>query len=214
VLSDASREILARVGVDVSRETLLRLECYSALLLRWNCTINLFARAAEPELWVRHIADSAQLALLLPPGITRAIDLGSGAGFPGLVLSLVTGIHFELIEVDRRKAAFLGEAARATAAPVRIHSVRAEQAGIEPALLVTARAFAPLTRLLHAAAPLLRQDGLLLAPKGLNVENELTEAGREWHMRVRRAPSQTAPAATILMLSEIHRAGGPERRAG
>ena len=212
--SDVSRETLARVGIDVSRETLGRLECYAALLRSWNRAVNLIAHVDEQNIWTRHIADSAQLAPLLSLGAARVIDLGSGAGFPGLVLSLITGAHFELVEADHRKAAFLAEAARATDAPVRIHAVRVQQARIDPAPVVTARAFAPLSRLLHLAMPLLRDDGLLLAPKGRNAENELTEAGREWHMQVRRVPSRTAPEATILMLSEIHRAGAPKRGAG
>jgi 16S rRNA (guanine527-N7)-methyltransferase len=209
-----SRETLARAGVDVSRETLDRLDCYSALLLRWNRTVNLVAQADEHDLWGRHIADSAQLAALISPHVTRAIDLGSGAGLPGLVLSLTTGIHFDLIEADSRKAEFLRQAARATGAPVHIHAVRVELARIDPAPLITARALAPLTKLLRLATPLLRDDGVALFPKGRTVENELTAARREWHMQVRRIPSRTAPEATILMLSEIDCAGAPKRGAG
>ncbi len=171
-------------------------------------------KSTSTDLWARHIADSAQLAALIPPVATRAIDLGSGAGFPGLVLSLTTGIVFELVEADHRKAAFLREAARAIGAPVRIHAVRAEQARIEAAPVVTARAVAPLTKLLRLATPLLRADGLAIFPKGRNAEKELTEARRKWHMQVRRIPSRTAREATILMLSEIYRAGAPERGAG
>jgi 16S rRNA (guanine527-N7)-methyltransferase len=214
VSGDVSRETLARAGVDVSRETLARLEGFAALLLRWNRTVNLIARADENDLWARHIADSAQLAALIPPRTARAIDLGSGAGFPGFVLALTTGICFELVEADHRKAAFLREAARATEAPVRVHAVRTERARIEPAPLVTARGFAPLAKLLRLATPMLLRDGLALFPKGRTVENELTEACQEWHMQVRRIPSRTAPGATILMISEIHRAGAPERGAG
>ena len=209
--SDVSRETLTQAGVHVSRETLVRLECYAALLLRWNRTVNLVAHADERDIWTRHIADSAQLAPLFSPQANHAIDLGSGAGFPGLVLSLITGIHFELVEADHRKVAFLAEAARVTGAPVRIHAVRVERARIEPAPVVTARAFAPLSKLIRVASPLLRDDGVLLAPKGRNAENELTGALGEWHMQVRRIPSRTAREATILMLSEIHRAGAPER---
>jgi len=214
VPSDVSRETLARVGVDVSRETLERLACHVALLLRWNRTVNLIAEAGEHEVWARHIADSAQLAALIPPGTQHGIDLGAGAGFPGLVLALMTGIRFDLIEADHRKATFLREAARVTGAAVRVHAVRVECARVELAPLVTARALAPLPKLLSLAAPLLLKDGVALFPKGRTAENELTKARREWHMQVRRIPSRTAPGATILMLSEIHRAGAPERGAG
>ncbi len=212
--SDAPRETLARAGIDVSRETLARLACYAALLLRWNRAVNLIARADEHEIWARHIADSAQLAAAIPPGTTHAIDLGSGAGFPGLVLALMTSIRFDLIEADRRKGAFLREAARATGAAVRVQAMRVEHARLEPAPLVTARAFAPLVRALPLATPLLKSGGVILFPKGRTAENELTEAREEWHMQVRRFPSRTAPEATILMLSEIHRAGAPHRGAG
>lgn len=212
--SDVPRETLALVGVHVSRETLLRLKCYSDLLLRWNRTVNLVAQADERDIWTRHIADSAQLAPLLTPRTTRAIDLGSGAGFPGLVLSLITGVHFELVEADHRKVAFLAEAVRATGARVSIHAVRAERARIDPAPVVTARAFAPLSKLIHTAGPFLQTGGVLLAPKGRNADEELTRALGEWHMQVRRIPSRTAREATILMLSEIHRAGAPKRGTG
>ncbi len=212
--SDVSRETLARAGVNVSRETLARLESFATLLLRWNRTVNLIARADQRHLWARHIADSAQLAALIPHGTTRAIDLGSGAGLPGLVLALTTGVFFELIEADHRKAAFLREAVRATGAPAHVHAIRAEQAGIEPAALVTARGFAPLAKLLHLAVPMLRSGGFAVFPKGRAAENELTEARREWHMQVRRIPSRTAPEATIFIISEIHRAGAPERGPG
>jgi 16S rRNA (guanine527-N7)-methyltransferase len=211
---DVPRETLALVGIHVSRETLVRLECYSDLLLRWNRTVNLITQADERHVWTRHIADSAQLAPLLTPQTTRAIDLGSGAGFPGLILSLITGVHFELVEADHRKVAFLAEAARATGAPVRIHAVRVEQAKIDPAPVITARAFAPLSRLIHTASPFLREGGMLLAPKGRNADVELTRARAEWHMQVRRIPSRTAREATILMLSEIDRAGVPKRGTG
>jgi 16S rRNA (guanine527-N7)-methyltransferase len=115
---------------DVSRETEARLSAYADLLRAWNRRINLISRADESNLWVRHIEDSLQLASLIPRDCDRAIDLGSGAGFPGLVLSIATGIHFHLVESDQRKAAFLREAARVTGAPVAVHATRAEDADI------------------------------------------------------------------------------------
>lgn len=185
-----------------------------ALLLRWNRTVNLIARADELHLCRRHVLDSAQLAALIPRGVRTAIDIGSGAGFPGLVLALLTGIPFDLIEADHRKAAFLREAARDTGAPVVVHAVRAERARIEPAPLVTARALAPVPTLLRLAAPLLESGGTGLFPKGKNVEIELTEARRQWHMQLQRVPSRTAPGACILLISEIHPVGAPHRGTG
>src|ERR1700722_5537891 len=177
---------------DISRETSEALDRFAALLLRWNRTVNLIARKDEQRLWERHIADSLQLATLMQPGPGRAIDLGSGAGFPGLVLAIATGVPFDLVEADQRKAAFLREAARQTGAPVRVHPVRIEAAAIAPAPLVTARALAPLPKLLALAAPLLAPGGTCLFPKGANVQAELTEAAPQWHMRVQTIPSRTS----------------------
>jgi len=189
----------------VSRETRARLEAFAALLLRWNPTINLIARRDEPVLWPRHIADSLQLAPLIPAGTTRGIDLGTGGGFPGLILAIATDIPFDLIEADQRKAAFLREAGRATQAPVHVHAVRAEAANLVAAPLITSRALAPLPHLLALTAPLLAPGGICLFLKGAGVESELTAAAAEWHMQVKRVPSQTAPGACILRISDIAR---------
>jgi 16S rRNA (guanine527-N7)-methyltransferase len=189
----------------VSRETYSALNAFAALLLRWNRTVNLISRRDEPDLWPRHIADSLQLVPLIPPGTQRGIDLGSGAGFPGLVLSIATRIPFDLIEADLRKAAFLRESARTTGAPATVHPVRAEAATVPPAPLVTARALAPLPDLLTLAAPFLASGGTCLFLKGANAASELTAAAPGWHMRVERLPSQTAPDACILRISDIAR---------
>jgi 16S rRNA (guanine527-N7)-methyltransferase len=182
-----------------------RLEAFTELLLRWNARINLVGRADIGAVWGRHVADSAQIAALVPPGTSRGIDLGSGAGFPGLILAIITGIEFDLIEADLRKAAFLREATRVTGAPARVHAVRIEAAEIAPAPLVTARALAPLPALLDLAHRFLRPGAVALFPKGAEVDRELTEAGRTWNMRVERFQSQTAPEGTILKLSEVVR---------
>lgn len=191
---------------DVSRETLERLEVYADLLLRWNRRINLVSRQTEIDLWTRHFGDSLQLASLIVPGVTRAIDIGSGAGFPGLVLALATRIPFELVEADHRKAAFLREVAAATDAPATVHAARIENLKLAPAMLVTARALAPLTDLLNFAAPMLAKSGTALFPKGANAERELTDAEARWHMRVERHPSVTDPNGVIFRLTEVQRA--------
>ncbi len=182
-----------------------RLDIFAAMLLRWNATVNLVAAGDLPDLRRRHVDDSAQLAPLLPPGARRGIDLGSGAGFPGLVLAIVTGLTFDLIESDHRKAAFLREAARATGAPVVVHARRVEAADIPPAAVVTARALARLPRLLELAAPKLAAGGVCLFMKGAGATAELTQAAREWHMRVEQFPSRTDSSASILRISEIAR---------
>ena len=190
---------------DVSRETRAALERFAALLARWNRTVNLVSSHDEPHLWARHIEDSLQIVPLMPTGTDRAIDLGSGAGFPGLVVALATGIHFDLIEADRRKASFLREAAHMCGVPAHIHAERIEAASIFPAPVVTARALAPLPRLLQLAAPLLAPDGQCLFLKGAGVEAELTHAAAQWHMQVERIPSRTAANACILRISHLRR---------
>ena len=184
---------------DASREALFD---FAALLLRWNRTINLIARRDEPLLWERHINDALQLAPLIPNSAGRGIDLGSGAGFPGLVLALATGIPFDLIEADKRKAAFLNEARRITGAPVTVHPARIEATFLAPAPLVTARALAPLPALLRLVAPKLAPGGVALLPKGAGSQAELTAARREWHMRVERIPG-THPGAVVFKISEL-----------
>ncbi len=190
---------------DVSRETLDTLEDFASLLIRWNRTVNLVSSRDEPLLWDRHIADSLQLIPLMQPLPARAIDLGSGAGFPGLILALVTGVPFDLIESDQRKATFLREAARVTGAQVHVRATRIESTRLTAAPLVTARALAPLSKLLALAAPLLAPGGQCLFLKGASVESELTHAATEWHMRVERIASRTASDACILRISNPSR---------
>lgn len=189
----------------VSRETADRLDRFLTLVLAWNRTINLVGKQDEAQLRQRHLEDSLALLPHLPEGFERAIDLGSGGGFPGLVLAIATGRHFDLVEADQRKAAFLREAARITGAPASVHAVRIETARLPPAPLVTARALAPLPTLLAWAAPLLAPGGVCVFPKGRTAGEELTEARRQWHMRVEQWSNPLAPDARILRLSEISR---------
>jgi 16S rRNA (guanine527-N7)-methyltransferase len=190
---------------DVSRETLEKLTIFVDLLLKWSATINLVSRADLPHLWPRHVADSLQLLPLLPTPAQTLIDLGSGGGFPGLVLALASDWHVELIEADRRKAAFLREAVRATGAHATVHATRIEDTMLPLAAAVTARALAPLPQLIALAAPKLRPDGIGLFMKGRNTESELTSAQKEWHMAVRQIISHTDPLATILRITDIRR---------
>jgi 16S rRNA (guanine527-N7)-methyltransferase len=189
----------------LSPETELRLKIFATVLADWNHRINLVSRGDRDKIWSRHIADSLQLMPLMPSGLTAAVDLGSGAGFPGLVLAIATGCFFTLIESDHRKAAFLTEAARLTAAPVRVLASRIEETRLTPVRLVTARALAPLPELLALARPFLAADGFCLFLKGKKARDELTAAARQWHMRVERLPSRTDPHASVLRISEVRR---------
>ena len=190
---------------NVSRETEDRLRIYAATLTRWNPTINLVSKSDIGDLWNRHILDSLQLLPLLPADFSHAIDLGSGGGLPGIVLAIASGRPFHLVESDARKAAFLREVARATAAPATIHFARIESLTLPAAPVITARALAPLPRLLSYATPFLAPNGIFLFPKGRNAALELTEAAPEWHMVVECFTSAIDPAATILKLSEVVR---------
>lgn len=167
-------------GAPLAPEVRARLEAFVALLGVWTQRINLVSAADRGAVWPRHVADSLRLVPLMPAGVARAIDLGSGAGFPGLVLAVATGVAFVLVESDRRKATFLGEAIRVTGAPASVHCGRIEGCGLPPAGLVTARALAPLGALLGLAAPLLSEGGVMLLPKGVRAEAEVAEAERDW----------------------------------
>jgi len=177
------------------------------LVEKWSAKINLVSKGDLPVLWDRHVLDSLALAPLIPAGTTRAIDLGSGAGFPGLVLAVATGIPFTLIESDSRKAAFLTEAARQLAAPVSVLNARIETAKTAPAPLVTARALAPLDRLIGLALPHLAPGGVCLFPKGRTASDELTAASSLWQMDVERYGNAGDPGACILKLGNIHHVG-------
>ncbi len=182
------------------------LDAYATLLTRWNERINLVSPRDLPRLRERHIDDAAQLLPLLPAGTRRIADLGSGAGLPGLILALLSGIETHLVERDQRKAAFLREAARVTAAPATVHAADAATLAPLSADLVTARALAPLPVLLPLAARHLAPGGACLFPKGATASAELTAAAQGWTMTVERFPSRTDPSATILRLTEVARA--------
>ncbi len=198
---------LKGLGVDVPRETLAWLEIYAALLVKWQARINLVGPATLPDLWRRHFLDSAQLLPLLPrPGGTL-VDLGSGAGFPGLVLALMTGWKVHLIDSDQRKCAFLRQVALETAilGRVTIHAARFDAVAPFPADVVTARACAPLDALLGHALPFLGESGRCLFLKGEKVEEELTAAEANWNMQVARRPSLSDPAGAILIIDRLQR---------
>lgn len=189
----------------VSRETEARLNHLTSLVAIWNPTIRLVSRTHPEELWRRHVLDSLQLARLIEPNGGDAADVGSGAGFPGLVLSIVLDRHFYLIESDLRKAAFLTEAARVTQANVTIIPRRAEIASVRCRLL-TARAFASLDATLDIVFGLLVPGAVCLLHKGRKVDVELNDAAARWRMKVERFTSLTDPAATVLRLRDVQRA--------
>lgn len=188
--------------LDVSRETLQRLRTYLDLLRRWQPAVNLVGRGMLADPWRRHILDSAQLIHYLPPRVISLVDLGSGAGFPGMVLAILgtPGVH--LIESDQRKVVFLREVARATQTAVQIHAARIEDVPGSPADVVTARALAPLPRLLELARPFLGPHTRCLFLKGARASSELTAASRSWHMVPKMFTSLSDASGIVLQLEE------------
>ena len=200
-----SKEFQVRTGV--SRETLLKFEAYAECLRRWQQQINLIGRGSLNDLWHRHFFDSAQLRKLCNPKTRRLVDLGSGAGFPGMVLSIMGQSGVELLESNKRKCSFLAEVARVTGTPARITNARFEKVSA-PVLadVVTARAVAPLSKLLGNVCRWLKPGGVALLHKGGSFERELTQAAKDWTMRVHRHQSRTDPSGIVLELRELMRA--------
>ena len=195
----------------VSRETEARLDCYVALLLEWQAKTNLVAPSTLPNIWTRHISDSLQL-LSLAPSAKTWVDLGSGGGFPGVVLACaladVPDATVHLVERIAKKAAFLREAIRVTGSPGTVHP--ADIGDIVDRLAgsvdcVTARAVAPLHQLIGFAEPLVRQGAKALFLKGQDVEAELTEATKYWKIEPRLHSSRTGGHGWIVELDRIER---------
>jgi 16S rRNA (guanine527-N7)-methyltransferase len=195
----------------VSRETLERLDRFVALLLSWQSRTNLIAPSTIPQLWTRHIADSLQL-IDIAPDAAIWVDMGSGAGFPGLMVACALaerpGTQVHLIESNGKKAAFLGAAVAETGAPAVVHGVRMEkfvESFAGDAGVVTARAVSPLHLLLGHCFPLLRRGMRGLFPKGQDVESELTQASKYWNITADLVPSRTDPKARIVEVRALER---------
>jgi 16S rRNA (guanine527-N7)-methyltransferase len=196
----------------VSRETVARLDRFVALLLKWQRTTHLIAPSTVPTLWTRHIADSLQLIDLAPEARVWA-DMGSGAGFPGLVIACAVceqpGRRVHLIESNTRKAAFLRAAVAATESPAIVHAIRMDKfvESVDGEIdVVTARAVSPLELLLRECAPLLRSGSLGLFPKGQDVVVELTEASKSWKIVAELVPSRTDTRGRIVVVRGLERA--------
>ena len=197
---------MAAAGADVSRETLERLTTYLDLLERWQRAVNLVGASTLADPWRRHILDCAQIVEHLPVAARAVVDLGSGAGLPGMVLALLGVGNVHLVESDQRKAQFLREAARITRAPVIVHATRIEQLDGLRGDVVTARALAPLPKLLSLAEPVLRPRGVCLFLKGEHALRELTAARQSWHMQAETVRSRSGSKGVLLKLQGVGRA--------
>lgn len=193
---------------DVSRETFERLEAFEALITKWNTRINLVGRATIDQLWPRHIIDSAQLMRYLPEGVKRLTDFGSGAGFPGIILSLLGVPEVHLVESDSRKAAFLTEASRLSPGAVHIHNERIEELVPWQSDVITARALAPLPWLLKLCSPFLEQGSQAFFLKGAGAKREIEDASVHWEVDARCHPSITDTDAWIVQINSIKRREG------
>ncbi|WP_414898955.1 16S rRNA (guanine(527)-N(7))-methyltransferase RsmG [Rhodovulum sp. YEN HP10] len=196
---------------DVSRETSERLASYASLLRKWTPVINLVSRATLEELETRHFADSAQLFDLAPGEARHWVDLGSGGGFPGLVIAILADerapdLRVTLIESDQRKATFLRTVAREIGLNrVEVIDERLETADPQGADVLSARALAPLDRLLGFAERHLAPGGAALFPKGARYADEVKRALASWRFEVQNHPSKTDPQAVVLKLGGIAR---------
>ncbi len=204
---------------DLSPETVARLDCFVDLLLTWQRRTNLISQSTVPSLWTRHVSDSLQLLEVgkvgpagVPPATPRVwLDLGSGGGFPGIVLACaladVPGAQVHLVDSNLKKAAFLREAVRQTKTPGIVHAMRIDE--LTPALdaisvdCVTARALAPLPDLLEMIAPFVKKGAKALLLKGQDLDHELTESTKHWHIEADNVPSMTNKSGRILIVHKL-----------
>jgi 16S rRNA (guanine527-N7)-methyltransferase len=205
VTEEEARE---NIAARVSRETLQRLETYEDLLRRWQPAVNLVGGTTLKFIWRRHFLDSLQVFDMVPDAQGVWLDLGSGGGFPGLVCAIAAkerslGLEFELVESDVRKCAFIREVARQTATEIRVHNMRIERLAPRSAGIISARALAPLPRLLELAAPHLRPDGICVFQKGASYREELETASAHWQMNAEILPSVTASESVILRIRNL-----------
>lgn len=209
VKHDSREAVLARLGASAAEAA--RLDALARVLETWGRRINLVAPSTLPEVWTRHIEDSAQVLAAAPEGARRWADLGAGAGFPGLVVAALAverrpELAVTLVESDARKCAFLAAAAREMGVSVAIRPVRIEALAEPPFDVISARALAALPKLLDWAAPHLAPGGAMVLPKGEGWRAELTRARAHWHMACDARASTTHPGAVVLVLTEIARA--------
>jgi len=198
-------------ALNVSRETKARLEIYTALLRKWAPRINLISRSSVDDLWTRHVLDSAQLVDLAPARVEKWVDLGSGGGFPGLVVAILaaehdTEFHTTLLESDMRKCAFLRTVIRETGVAATVIGDRIEVAKPQEADVISARALSDLGTLLGFTKRHLRPDGCAVFPKGKSWREEVYKAQTKWQFAYQVARSKTESGSVILSVTGVARA--------
>ncbi len=196
-------------GTPVSRETVNKLSKYKTLLWKWQPTINLVGLKTLNDVWQRHFIDSAQLLPLIPANACSLLDMGSGAGFPGLILALLRSegsspLQVTLVEADQRKCVFLKTAALEMGLDVSVENARLEEATFGPFDCITARALAPLPDLLRLAAPLSHSETRFLFLKGKRWKEEVDAARNDWTFDADSVDSLTDSTGRILILNSVH----------
>jgi 16S rRNA (guanine527-N7)-methyltransferase len=199
--ADPRAEFLA--AFPVSRETEALLARFENLLLERNQSLSLISDSTADIIWTRHFLDSAQLLSLIPAPDRPLIDLGTGAGFPGLVLAILGLPHVHLVENNMQKVAFLRGVVEALDLPVTVHGMKSDAVKPFVAGTVTARALKPLDQLVGFGRRFLGAGSVCLFPKGRRAEEEMAVAARKWHMKTERFPSVTDPDSTIFRLSDV-----------
>ena len=190
--------------LNVSRETLDKLQAYGDLLVKWQAKINLVSNTTIDDLWNRHLLDSAQIYPLIPTGTKTLVDIGCGAGFPGLVLAIMGVPDVHMVDSDSRKMSFVREAARITETPVTIHNCRIDDIGeTEFADVVTSRALATLEKLLGFSKALRKPDGTCIFLKGRKTEEELKEAQKRWDFDYQSQGSLTDKEGRVLIIERM-----------
>lgn len=207
-MSEGAAEFAAKFSV--SRETLDRLRIYADLLVKWNRRINLVAPKSIPDLWQRHFMDSAQIHAFKPEEAKTWVDLGSGGGFPGIIVAVLESATDDptpvtLIESDQRKSTFLRTVIRETSVDAKVLARRIDEVPPQKADVLTARALAPLDQLLGFASFHMAPGGLAIFPKGANAGSEVELARKTWSFKCESLPSMTDKSAAILKISEITR---------
>ena len=208
-MSALQGQVIFQDRLNVSRETLDRFARWQTMLEKWSKRINLVAPGTLDNFWMRHALDSAQLAALVPKSAQKGIDLGSGAGFPGLALALMrredSPLHMVLVESNAKKAAFLRVCIEETGAPAEVVCARSESLPPMAYDVITARALAPLPKLLLLSAPFAGDNTVRIFPKGADVERELKAASKDWTMDYERVPSLTEKGGVILKIRKAKR---------
>lgn len=208
---DGNEAVEFRKLYDVSRETIERFHIFSRLLVAHNSSAGLIARSTVDKIWGRHFNDCAQILDHGPGPSASWLDIGTGGGFPGMVLAILSAerqpeARFTLVEPNDRKCQFLRRVAAETEVRVEIACGTAERIDPRNADAVTARALAPLARLLGMTRKHVADEGLCMFPKGANRQKEIDEARESWRFSLKEVPSRTDPRAAILLIREIARA--------